>query len=89
MRSFESVGGRTVLVAALLVTVTAIAVGVWTDSRFASSVLAIVGLPLALGGAASASRRRLAALALAAFAADLALIAYWIYDLVSTVHRGT
>jgi hypothetical protein len=89
MRGFQPVAGGTFLVAALVVTVTAIVVGVWADSRFASSVLAIVGLPLALGAAASAARRRLAALALAAFAADLALVAYWIYDLVSTIHHGT
>jgi hypothetical protein len=89
MGRFEFAGEWAFPVSAAAVAIAALAVGVWADARFASSVLAIIGIPLAIAGIAVAMRPALKIPALAALATDAALIAYWIYDLVSTVHHGT
>jgi hypothetical protein len=89
VRSFEFAGEWALPLGAAALTAVALTVGIWADARFASSVLAIIGLPVAIAGAAVAERSSLRAVALAALATNAALVAYWIYDLVTTVHRGT
>jgi hypothetical protein len=55
------------------------------NAPFASSVLAIVSMPIALLAAAASMQRTLVTVALAAFAADLAVVVYWVYELVAAI----
>jgi hypothetical protein len=59
-----------------------------TNAPFASSVLAIVSMPIALLAAATSMQRTLVTVALAAFAADLAVVAYWVYELVAAIRTS-
>jgi hypothetical protein len=59
----------------------------FADAPFLSIVLAVVGLPLAAYATAAVPSRASVALAASAFAADLIVIAYWVYALFDAL-RG-
>jgi hypothetical protein len=72
--------------AAVALAAGAAALAFWADARFPGSVLALVSIPVALLGAFGAARRWLSLVAAAALAADVGVIAYAIYDLVTAIH---